>query len=346
MTRSFQAPTPKCTSLSEKLNETALFLNGRLIGTHALRDLETAYTNFFRVFEDRIQLPHLGTLRLKEHSYIPTSGVKVLSATVCERAGKWFVSVLVEEDVPEPIEASGQPIGVDLGISSLAVCSDGRPPIRNPKVLHSNLRQLKRAQRHLSRCKKGSKNRQKAREQVARLHARIAHIREDALHQATSSITHAPLTPSERISLKTHLASLLPIPKTKKQVKKLIHCCTQANAPLRPQVIVLEDLHVDGMKRNRKLARAISDVGMGEFRRQIEYNSVWNGEMLLLADRFFPSSKTCSCCGWKWEEMELSDRLFLCQNPQCTFFTVPQDRDRNASENLALVAEDYLASLR
>src|SRR2546421_784590 len=349
---------------------------------NALRDLETAYTNFFRrlrerkagkkhqslgfpkfkskslgrgsfrldkpihVFEDRIQLPHLGTLRLKERSYIPTSGVKVLSATVCERAGKWFVSVLVEEDVPEPIEASGQPIGVDLGISSLAVCSDGRPPIRNPKVLHSNLRQLKRAQRHLSRCKKGSKNRQKAREQVARLHARIAHIREDALHQATSSITHAPLTPSERISLKTHLASLLPIPKTKKQVKKLIHCCTQANAPLRPQVIVLEDLHVDGMKRNRKIARAISDVGMGELRRQIEYNSVWNREMLLLADRFFPSSKTCSCCGWKWEEMELSDRLFLCQNPQCTFFTVPQDRDRNASENLALVAEDYLASLR
>ena len=100
------------------------------------------------------------------------------------------------------------------------------------------------------------------------------------------------------------------------------------------------------LKRNRKLARAISDVGMGEFRRQIEYKSLWNGEMLLFADRFFPSSKTCSCCGWKWEEMELSDRLFLCQNPQCTFFTVPQDRDRNASENLALVAEDYLASLR
>ena len=255
MTRSFQAPTPKCTSLSEKLNETALFLKGRLIGTHALRDLETAYTNFFRVFEDRIQLPHLGTLGLKERSYIPTSGVKVLSATVCERAGKWFVSVLVEEDVPEPIQASGQPIGVDLGISSLAVCSDGRPPIRNPKVLHTNLKQLKRAQRHLSRCKKGSKNRQEARQQVARLHARIAHIREDALHQATSSITHAPLTPSERISLKTRLASLLPIPKTKaeqkktkKQVKKLIHCCTEANAPLRPQVIVLEDLHVDGLR--------------------------------------------------------------------------------------------------
>src|SRR5579864_6466203 len=82
-----------------------------------------------RVSEDRIQLPKLGTIRLKEHSYIPTSGVKVCSATVSERAGKWFVSVLVEEQVPPVVKASGQPIGVDLGISSLAVCSDGRPPL-------------------------------------------------------------------------------------------------------------------------------------------------------------------------------------------------------------------------
>ena len=131
--------------------------------------------------------------------------------------------------------------------------------------------------RHLSRCKKGSKNREKARHQVARLHARIANIREDVLHQATSSLVHTPLSPSERISLKTHLASLLPLPKTKaeqkrgkKQVKKLIHQTTEINAPLRPQIIVLEDLHVEGMKRNRKLARAVSDVGMGAFRRSID----------------------------------------------------------------------------
>ena len=90
---------------------------------------------------------------------------------------------------------------------------------------------------------------------------------------------------------------------------------------------MLEDLNVEGMKRNRKLARAVSDVGMGEFRKQIEYKSLWNGEMLLFADRFFPSSKTCHCCGWKWEEMTLSDRIFLCQNPACSLFQVPQDRD-------------------
>ena len=356
---------------------------------NALRDLDQAYDNFFRrvrekkagkkhknlgfpkfksksqgrgsfrldkpirVFEDRIQLPKLGTIRLKEHSYIPTSGVKILSATVSERAGRWYVSVLVEESVPQVIPATGKPIGVDLGISSLAVCSDGRPPIKNAKALRANLKRLKRYQRHLSRCKQGSKNREKARHQVARLHARIANIREDVLHQATSSLVHTPLSPSERISLKTHLASLLPLPKTKaeqkrgkKQVKKLIHQTTEINAPLRPQLLVLEDLNVEGMKRNRKLARSVSDVGMGEFRKQIEYKSLWNGEMLLFADRFFPSSKTCHGCNWKWEDMELSDRIFICQNPACPLFQVPQDRDQNASENLVSLADTYLASLR
>lgn len=356
---------------------------------NALRDLDQAYDHFFRrvrekkagkkhqhlgfpkfksksqgrgsfrldkpirVCEDRIQLPKLGTIRLKEHSYIPTSGVKILSATVSERAGRWYVSVLVEESVPQVIAATGKPIGVDLGICSLAVCSDGRPPIKHAKALRANLKRLKRYQRHLSRCKKGSKNREKARHQVARLHARIANIRADVLHQATSSLVHTPLSPSERISLKTHLASLLPLPKTKaeqkrgkKQVKKLIHQTTELNAPLRPQLLVLEDLNVDGMKRNRKLARAVSDVGMGEFRKQIEYKSLWNGEMLLVADRFFPSSKTCHGCHWKWEDMELSDRIFICQNPACPLFQVPQDRDHNAAENLVSLADAYLARLR
>jgi transposase len=241
---------------------------------NALRDLDGAYDHFFRrvrekkagkkhhslgfpkfksksqgrgsfrldkpirVFEDRIHLPRLGTIRLKEHSYIPTSGVKILSATVSERAGRWYVSVLVEEPVLTVVPATGKPIGVDLGISSLAVCSDSRPPLKNPKALRAKLKRLKRYQRHLSRCKKGSKNREKARHQVARLHARIANIREAALHQATSSVVHAPLSPGERISLKAHLASPLPIPKTKaeqkrkkKQVKKLIHRTTEVMNP-------------------------------------------------------------------------------------------------------------------
>jgi transposase len=356
---------------------------------NALRDLDQAFDNFFRrlgerkagkkhhslgfptfkkksegigsfrldkpiyVLENRIQLPKLGTIRLKEHSYIPPSGVKVLSATISKRAGRWYVAVLVEENVPEPVSALGAPLGVDLGITSLAVCSDGRPPIKNPKALSASLKRLKRAQRHLSRCKKGSHNREKARHRVAKLHARLANLREDTLHKATSSIAHAPLTKEERSTLSAKLSSLLPEAKTKpeqknvkKQVKKMLHRTTEVNAPRRPQVICLEDLNVEGMKHNRKLARAISDVGMGEFRRQMTYKSAWNGEHLISADRFFPSSKLCHCCGWKWEDMQLSDRIFLCQNPTCPLYQVPQDRDINASQNLEGLAKEEASALK
>ena len=68
--------------------------------------------------------------------------------------------------------------------------------------------------------------------------------------------------------------------------------------------------------------------------------------MLLFADQFFPSSKTCHCCNWKWEEMELADRIFLCQNPKCRLYQIPQDRDINASENLVELGYEYLRSLR
>ena len=183
---------------------------------NALRDLDAAYAHFFRrlrerkagkkhrhlgfptfkskrqglgsfrldapiiVGDDRIHFPKLGAIRLKEQGYLPTCGVSICSATISQRAGKWFVSVLVKEVVPDPIAACGHSIGVDLGIASLAVCSDGRPPIQNPKALQKHLGRLKRAQRHLSRCQKHSKNREKARMRVARLHARIANIRESA----------------------------------------------------------------------------------------------------------------------------------------------------------------------
>src|SRR5258708_13682078 len=175
----------------------------------ALRDLDIAFKNFFKrvqlkkegkwrgpvgypqlktkrkglgsfrltgsihIYEKAIDLPRLATLRLKECGYLPTSGVNVLSATVSEEAGRWFVSVQVEEDVPEPPAATGVPIGVDVGIKTLAQCSDGRS-IANPKALRSDLQKLKTLQRRLSRKQKGSKNRQKARKKLARQHARIA----------------------------------------------------------------------------------------------------------------------------------------------------------------------------
>src|SRR6266851_5596335 len=363
----------------------------------ALRDLDNAYKHFFRrvqlkqegtwkgplgfptfktkrqglgsfrltgsihVYEQAIDLPRLGRLRLKECGYVPTSGVNVLSATVSEEAGRWFVSVQVEEEVPDPPAGTSEPIGVDVGINRLAQCSDGRV-VENPKALRSELKRLKRLHRRLSRTTKGSKNRAKARMKLARKYARIAYVRRDALHKATSLLTRAALSPEERAVRTAEIAASLPEPKAKvktrkgkrsrpgdtpslpeqvarkvkqQQIKQRLRQATPANAHVRPALVVLEDLNVDGMKRNRKLALSISDVGLGEFRRQMGYKTTWQGETLLLADRWFPSTKRCSRCGNVKEEMDLSERIYMCENPACGLVI---DRDVNAALNLAALA--------
>ncbi len=111
----------------------------------------------------------------------------------------------VEEEAPEPILATGEPIGVDTGIKTLAQCSDGMA-IENPKALRKHLKQLRRLHRRLSRKAKGSKNRVKARKRLARKYARVRHVRHDALHKATSRLTRARLSPEERAE-RRHLAS-------------------------------------------------------------------------------------------------------------------------------------------
>ncbi len=303
------------------------------VAQNALRDLDEAFKHFFRkvkfkkqgkhkgkcgypkfkskkkgrgsfrldcpihVFEDRIQLPKIGVVKLKEHGYIPTWGVKVLSATIREKAGRWFVSVQVQEDHPEPKTATGTPLGVDMGVKMLAILSDGQS-FTNPKALRSRLKALKRASRKHSRCKKGSNNRKKAQRRLARLHARIANIRNDALHKATSQI----------------------IAKTKPDAE-------------RPCVLVLEDLHIAGMLKNRSLARAIADVGMGEFKRQLCYKAMYAGIQIKEVSRWYPSSKTCSSCGAIREELGLDERAFVCLD--CGYVA---DRDYNAAKNLAASA--------
>jgi transposase, IS605 OrfB family, central region len=255
------------------------------------------------VYEKAVQLPKIGTVKLKEGkkkdgtSYIPTSGVKVLNVTVSEQAGRWFVSVQVEEEVTNPAQATGQIIGVDLGIKTLATCSDGRS-IENPKALRKNLKKLKRLGRSHSRKVKGGKNRKKATRKLARMHARIANIRKDALHKATSSL----------------------IAKTKPENE-------------RPSAIVIENLNVSGMLKNRKLSRAIADVGMYEFRRQLEYKSKQAGSVINVVSRWYPSSKTCSGCGWIDQNQTLNDRMFICQ--ECGLVI---GRDLNAALNLAASA--------
>jgi len=235
----------------------------------------------------RIKLPRLGWLRLKEAGYLPLDA-HVLSATLSERAGRWFVSLSVQEEYEMPHNGSDKVVGIDVGVKTLATCSDGTT-FENPKALISKKRQLGRLQRRHSRQKKGSNRREKTRQRIARLHYRISNIRRDAIHKATSWVV-----------------------KTK-----------------RSGTVVLEDLSVSGMLKNHKLARAVADASVSEFRRQIEYKADWNGVNVELADRWFPSSKLCSECGCIKDDLKLSDRTYHCDGCGLSI-----DRDLNAAINL------------
>ncbi len=175
--------------------------------------------------------------------------------------------VQVVEEVPDPPAGTSESIGIDVGVSRLAQCSDGRV-VENPKALRSELKLLKRLHRRLSRTTKGSKNRTKARMKLARKYARIAHVRQDALHQGTSALTRAHLSLEERAARKAEIAASLPEPRTKvkagkgkrsrpvdppplpesiarqvkeKQAKRLFRLAQISDAPLRPAVAVLEE---------------------------------------------------------------------------------------------------------
>lgn len=252
-------------------------------------------TGAIHVGDGWIQLPRLGKIRLFEHGYLHQNA-HVLGATVSEKAGHWFVSLQVQEVVPDTEQSQGDSLGVDLGIKELATCSDGTV-IHNPKALKNKLTQLKRLQRALSRKQKGSKNRQKAKRKLAKLHYRISCIRKDTLHKATTTIT-ARTKPCEE----------------------------------RPQAIILEDLNVSGMMKNHKLAQAVSDVGLCEFKRQIMYKAQQAGITVVLADRFYPSSQLCSGCHKRPEQnIDLSVRTYRCEH--CGLVI---DRDLNAAMNLKL----------
>ncbi len=245
------------------------------------------------VFPDAVQLPRLGWLRLKERGYLPTSGVKILSATVSEQAGHWYVSIQVEQEQAVPVN-TGPVVGVDVGIKEFATLSDGTI-IPNPRYLKRRLKKIKRFHRAVSRKQKGSKNRRKAANRLARLHRKVRNQRQNTLHQVTTSLA-----------------------KTK-------------------SVIVIEDLNVAGMLKNRHLAQTITDVGFGEFRRQLAYKAAWYSSRVLLADRWYASSKTCSGCGWVDEDLTLADRTFQCRNPQTSCGLVIS-RDLNAAINLSKLA--------
>ena len=259
-----------------------------------LRQSFTLYDNI-QITETDIRLSRIGWLQLAEHGYLPTSKrARVLFVTISTQnyGETWYVSVQVEEEVPEPEIATGEPLGIDLGIHALAVLSDGTV-YENIRPLEKTQRKVRRLSRELERRTKGGKNWLKTKARLNKTHAHVRNIRQYHLHQ---------------ISART--------------VAK------------RPRVIVMEDLNVKGMMKNHHLARAIADLGMSEFRRQMSYKADWNGCQFKLASQWFPSSKTCSNCGYVNSNLTLANRTYVC--PNCKFRI---DRDLNAARNLVALAQ-------
>ena len=276
---------------------------------NALRNIETAYNRFFKkvsdfpkfkkrgrrdsftldtpvvVYDNKIKLPRIGVIRLKERGYIPVGKPK--KATISLRAGRWFVSVQYEVE-PKKTETIDGSIGVDLGIKTFATLSDGTIFETNHKLKHKE-EQLKRFQRKLARQVKGSKSRNKTKKMVGIVHYHISNSRKDLIHKTTSFLV-----------------------KTKPENR-----------------IVIEDLNVKGMMKNHHLAKSVANIGAYEFRRQLGYKCAWYGKQLVIADRWFPSSKMDHKTGMVNKDLKLSNRIIYHADGSST------DRDLNAAINLS-----------
>lgn len=246
-----------------------------------------------------IRLPRIGWVKLRED---PRFSGRLKTITLSRRAQRWYVSLGIEVplSVPteNPIESQDQIVGVDLGLKDLAIFDDGKR-VPGAKPLKTMLRKKQRLNRSLSRKKKGSMNRRKAREKLTRIEAKIAFIRQDGLHKLTTKLVNEF------------------------------------------DVIAIEDLSVQQMQQIKYHARNIADMGWYEFRRQLTYKTEQAGKTLYVADRYFPSSKTCSSCGHVMPSMPLNIRNWTC--PQCN---AHHDRDVNAAINLKNSAIEELGLLK
>lgn len=244
----------------------------------------------------RIKIPTLGWVKLKEKGYIPTS-YKVKSGTVSVKAGRYYVSVLVEMPDMQPEKSINPGIGIDLGVKDFAVLSDGRvyKNINKTAKVRKLEKHLRRAQRSLSRKyenkRKGGaaqfKNINRQRLKVQKLYQRLNNIRTDYINKVISEIV-----------------------KTKSSY------------------ITIEDLNVSGMMKNRHLSKAMASQKLYEFRNKLTVKDRWNGIETRVVSRWYPSSKLCHACGRHEAGLKLSDRVFVCE---CGY---KADRDYNASLNL------------
>jgi IS605 OrfB family transposase len=257
-------------------------------------------------------LPRLGRIKLHEDASglvqrVNAGDARVMSAAVRFGRGRWFVSFTVDLDRPATKPAHPDAVvGVDLGITTLAVLSTG-VHIPNPRHLNGALRKVRHLSRTVSRrigpydCatkrRRPPSNRwRQAAAALAKAQGRVGDQRKDSTHKLTTMLAKEYGT------------------------------------------VVVEDLFVAGIVRNHRLARHVADASFGQIRRQLEYKTVWNGGRTVVADRWFPSSKTCSGCGAVKTKLALSERTYV-----CTMCGLVLDRDVNAARNLAVLGEAMVA---
>jgi putative transposase len=276
-------------------------------------------TGAFGLAQDRrhVQLPRIGVVRTGESTRklarkVETGQARIRSATLSWQRGRWHVSFSVELPDPEPPDrepeqrASGRVVGVDLGISSLATLSTGQR-VPNGRRLDRELRRLRREQRRVSR-RRGPDRRTG---QTPSNRWRKARARVDRIHTRVANLRRND----------THQFTV-----------RLVRG---------HEVIVVEDLHVAGMLRNKRLARHIAAAAWAEIRRQLTYKAEQAGVRLIVADRWFASSKICSGCGAAKAKLGLSERTYV-----CTACGLVLDRDHNAARNLAALAAAGTGELR
>ena len=240
----------------------------------------------------------LNWIRLAERNRIPTDG-KYINPRITFDGINWWISVGIEYDDNTAIPVNDG-VGIDLGIKDLAICSDIDKPYKNINKTQK-IRKLKKKKRRLQR-------------KISRKY--LMNKKGDS-YCKTSNIIKAE---KKLLKLNHRLTDIR---------QNYLHQITTEIINRKPKFIVLEDLNVKGMMKNKHLSEAVAEQCFYEFYRQIEYKSLWNNIKFIIADRFYASSKICSCCGATKRDLKLSDRIYKCDNCNAVI-----DRDKNASINL------------